>query len=267
MAELLRANIVAHLAFYRRSRLLLAFLILFAVLTALEAVPQLFVASGVQNFNMLREILGTLNFFLLLFAAGLGLFIISAHLRSRSLKMVFTKPCPPAVWLASAFLAAVIVAFLLDAVVLGGTTLVSVIWHIPVRGGLLFVAADTFAASVGLAAYLMLLSTLLHPAIAAILAIVFNADMFYEGLVWAQSSIRAGNHSAGLRVLERVFHGLYLSAPIMHPFGKETANIYVSLRVMHGEWKYLAYSLGYSLALSAFCYFIALSALQRRKHI
>jgi hypothetical protein len=72
MSELLRANIIAHLAFYRRSKLLLAFLILFALLTALQSVPQLFVSSGVQNFNTLREVFGTLNFFLLLFAAGLG---------------------------------------------------------------------------------------------------------------------------------------------------------------------------------------------------
>jgi ABC-type transport system involved in multi-copper enzyme maturation permease subunit len=267
MAELLRANVIAHLTFYRKSRLLLAFLILFAVLTGLECVPQLFVASGVQNFNSLREIYGTLNFFLLLFAAGLGLFVISSHLRSRSLKMVFTKPCPPAVWLVSAFSAAVIVAFLLNGVVLGGMTVLSMLWHIPIRSGLIFISADTFIASIGLAAYLMLLATVVHPAIAAILAIIFNGDMFYEGLVWAQSAIRAGNHSGGLHAFERVLHFLYLAAPIVHPFGKETGNIYVSLRVMHGEWKCLLYSLGYSLALAAFCYLVALSALQRKRHI
>jgi hypothetical protein len=99
------------------------------------------------------------------------------------------------------------------------------------------VAADTFVISIGLAAYLMLLATVLHPAIAAILAIILNADMFYEGFVWARSAIHAGNHSAGARVLEHFFHFLYLIAPILHPFSRNTANIYVSLRVMHGEWK------------------------------
>lgn len=267
MWELLKANLAAHLAFYRRSRLLLAFLLLFVLLTVLECVPQLFVPSGVQNFNTLREIFGTLNFFLQLFAAGLGLFIISSHLRSRSLKMIFTKPCPPALWLGSAFLSAVIVAFVLNAVVLSGMTVLSLFWHFPVRSGLIFVSADTFVASIGLAAYLMLLATVLHPAIAAIQAIVFNADMFYEGQLWALSAMHAGNHRSGLRVLERVFHVLYLAAPILRPFGRKTDNIYVSLRVMRGEWKYLLFSLGYSLALSAFCYFVALSALQRKRHI
>jgi len=267
MAELLRANIIAHLTFYRRSRLLIAFLILFVVLTALATVPQFFVDSGVQNFNKLQEIFGTINFFLKVFAAGLGLFIISAHLRSRNLKMVFTKPCPPWIWLGSAFLSAVLVALLLNTVVLGGVTALSLLWHLPVRAGLAFVAADTFVISIGLAAYLMLLATLVHPAIAAILAIIFNADMFYDGFVWARSAAQAGNHNAGLRVLEHMFHFLYLASPILHPFARKTANVYVSVRVMHGEWLYLLYSLGYALALSAFCCLLALSALQRKRHI
>jgi ABC-type transport system involved in multi-copper enzyme maturation permease subunit len=267
MSELLRANIAAHLAFYRRSRLLLAFLILFGVLTAMEFIPQLFVPSGVQNFNTLREVFNTLNFFLQLFAAGLGLFIVSAHLRNRSLKMVFTKPCPPAVWLLTAFFAAVIVALVLNAIVLGGITVLALLWHIPVRSGLIFVSVHTFISSVGLAAYLMLLATVMHPAIAAILAIIFNASLFYTGFLWSRSAIKAGNHSTGVHVLDRVFHLLYLAAPIFQPFDKETQNIHVSLRVMHGEWKYLLYSFGYALALSAFCYFVSLFSLQRQKHI
>jgi hypothetical protein len=134
--------------------------------------------------------------------------------------MVFTKPCPPAVWLVSTFLSAVIVALLLNVVVLGGMTVLSMLWHVPVRSGLIFVAADTFFASIGLAAYLMLLATLVHPAVAAIVAIIFNADMFYDGQLWAQSAIRAGNHNPGLRALERVFQFLYLAAPILRPFGR-----------------------------------------------
>jgi hypothetical protein len=44
-------------------------------------------------------------------------------------------------------------------------------------------------------------------------------------------------------------------------------NVNVALRVAHGEWKYLLYSFGYVLTLSAFCYFLALFALQRKRHI
>jgi len=133
--------------------------------------------------------------------------------------------------------------------------------------GLLFISVDTFVAFFGLIAYLMLLTMLVHPAIAVTLALIFNADLFYEAYVWAQATIRSGSSNWALRALERLFHYLYLLLPMVHPFGKKTENIYSSLRVLHGEWKYLLYSFGYALALSAFCYFLALFALQRKRHI
>ncbi len=267
MPELLRANVLANFAYYRRSRLLVAFMLVFLLLTGLSSLPALFTDSGVQSFNALQEIFSDLNGFLLLCAGSLGLFIISSHLRSRSLKMVFTKPCPPSLWLASAFLSAVAVSLLLNCVVLASAVVLSLGWHVPVRAGLVFVSVDTFIASVGIIAYLTLLASLVHPAIAVTFALVFNADMFYAAQVWTQGAIRSGNSSVALRALERLFHYLYLLLPMVHAFGKKTESIYRSLRVPHGEWKYLLYSFGYALALSAFCYFSALFALQRKRHI
>lgn len=267
MAELLRANIMAHFAYYRRSRLLLAFLLVFLLLTGLSSLPALFMNSGVQSFNSLHQIFEVLNVFLLFFAGGLGLFIISSHLRSRSLKMVFTKPCPPALWLVSAFLAAVTVSLLLHCIVFVSAAILSFAWHLPVRAGLLFVSVDTFVVSVGIIAYLMLLTTLVHPAIAATLALIFNADLFYGGYEWTQAVIRAGNSSLWLRILDRLFHYFYFILPMVYAFGQKTGNIYSSFRVMHGEWKYPLYSSGYVIVLAGFCYSLALLSLQRKKHI
>lgn len=267
MTELLKANILANLAYYRRSRLLLAFLLVFLALTGLSALPPIFVHSGVQTFNALRQILSVLNFFLIFLAGGLGLFLISSHLRNRSLKMVFTKPCSPALWLMSAFLSAVAVAFVLNCIVLAGAAVLSLFWHLPVRGGLLFVSADTFVASVGVIAYLMLLTMLVHPAIAVTLALVFNTSLFYGAQMWTQSVIRAGNSSKALYLLDRVFHYLYLLLPLVHAFDTKTESIHSTLRVVPGAWKYLLYSSGYVALLSAFCYLLALFALQKKKLI
>jgi ABC-type transport system involved in multi-copper enzyme maturation permease subunit len=267
MAELLRANILANFAYYRRSSLLLAFMLVFLLLTGLSSLPPLFMHSGVQSFDTLRHIFSVLNGFLLFFAGGLGLFIISSHLRSRSLKMVFTKPCSPALWLVSAFLSAVAVSLLLNSIVLGCAAALSLGWHLPVRAGLLFVSVDTFVASVGIIAYLMLLATLVHPAIAVTLALIFNAGLFLEFQQWAQVVIRSGNSSLALRALERLFHYIYLLIPMVYAFGKKTEPIYSSLRVVHSDWKYLLYSFGYVVVLAAFCYSLALFALQRKRHI
>jgi ABC-type transport system involved in multi-copper enzyme maturation permease subunit len=264
---LIKANFLANLAYFRRSKLLIAFLLVFVLLTCLEALPAVFSFSAVPRFNVLREIFSSTNRYLLIYAAGLGLFIMSSHLRSRSLKMVFTKPCPPAVWLFSAFLTAAFISLLLTLFVLGCSVVMSLVWHLPVRPGLVFVSLDTFVSSLGLIAYLMLLTTLAHPAIAIAFVLIFNADMFYSARYWALSQIRSGDTSMSLVVMERIFHALYMIVPMTHAFSEKTEGIYVSLRVMHGEWKYLPYSLAYVLVFSAFCYFITLFALQRRKHI
>lgn len=267
MTELLKANIWADVTFYRRSKLLLAFMVVFLLLTALQSLPPLFMNSGVQSFNSLQQIISDLNFFLLVLAAGMGLLIISSHLRNRSLKMVFTKPCPPELWLLSAYLSAAAMSLFLNLVVLGSGVVLSLLWHLPVRMGLVFVSAETFAVSLGLIAYLMLLATVMHPALAAIVAIIFNADLFYQFDVWTRAAIRSGSSSFALRMVERVFHSLYILLPIVYPFDKQTENIHTSLRVMHSQWKYLLFFFGYALALSAFCYCVALYALQRKNHI
>jgi hypothetical protein len=267
MSTLLRANIVADFAFYRRSRLLLAFALLCLLLTALGALPAIFSDSGVESFRTLQAIFSELNGMLLFLAGAIGLFVISSHLRSRCLKMVFTKPCPPSMWLGSAFLSAVLISLFLNCLILGGTVILSLIWHVPVRAALVFISADNFIVSVGIVAYLMLLATLLHPALAVTFILIFNAEMFYDFQVWTQGAIRAGNSSLYLRVLEKFFHFLYLLLPMFNPYGKEIEDIHSSMRVAHGEWKYLVYSIGYVLTLSAFCYLVALLAIRRKRHI
>jgi ABC-type transport system involved in multi-copper enzyme maturation permease subunit len=267
MSELIKANVAAGLTYFRRSKLLLAFMLIFLLLTGLQSLPPIFMNSGVQSFNSLRQVISTLEGFLLVLAAGMGLLIISSHLRNRSLKMVFTKPCRPALWLLSAFLSATLVSLFLNAVVLTGGIVLSLMWHLPVRFGLVFVSAQTFAISLGLISYLMLLATVMHPALAAIVALIFNADLFYEFQVWTLGAIRSGNNHWALKTLERVFHTFYIALPMLDPFDNKTENIHISLRVLSGEWKYLLFSFGYALALSAFCYCVSLYALQRRNHI
>lgn len=266
-SEMFWANVRADLTFYRRSRLLWAFTFLFLALMALFTIPAIFINSNATFFNSLHEIADWLTMLVITLSAGLGLFVISTHLRNRSLKMVFTKPCSPALWLASAMFSAAIACFFLTCVVFAGMSVLSLFWHLPVRTGLLYVSLDTFIAGLGVIAYMVLLGSLMHPAIAVAVVLIFNAEMFYNFDTWTLGTIRGGNHSWFLRMLEHFFHVLYLALPAFYAFGKKTTGVYQHLRVAPGEWKYLAYSLGYSLALAVFCYFVALLSLQRRRHI
>jgi ABC-type transport system involved in multi-copper enzyme maturation permease subunit len=265
MGELLYANTLTHLRYFRRSRLLVAFGLVFLLLASLESLPAVFSNSKVASFDSLKEIFLTFNEFLIFFAAGFGLMVMSSHLRNRSLKMVFTKPCPPPLWLGSALLACALVLLLLTGLVLVAALALSFWWHIPVRAGLVFISIDTFLAGVGMAAYFIFLTTLIHPAIAVALALVFNATLFYWLRMYFHAAYQVSHGSATLKFFEHLFHGLYLMAPMVHAFGTRTGIIYSSFRVPAHHWIYLVYSLGYILALATLCYLLALFFLQRKK--
>jgi ABC-type transport system involved in multi-copper enzyme maturation permease subunit len=265
MGELLRTNTLTHLVYFRRSRLLLAFGLVFLLLTLLGSLPAIFSNSKVASFDSLKQIFDTLNIFLVVFGAALGLLIMWSHLSNRSLKMVFTKPCPPALWLASTFLASALVSLLLSGVVLAGMLILSLVWHLPIRAGLVFISFDTFLAAVEMSAYFIFLDTFLHPAIAVAFALVFNASLFYWLRLWAHGAIATYGKSIMFRGMEHVFHFLYLLVPMTRPFESRTGAIYSSFRVHAHDWRYLLYSSGYTLTLSGLFFLLSLFFLQRKR--
>jgi hypothetical protein len=267
MNELLKVNLHAHFLYYRRSRLILAFALVFLLLTVLFALPAVFSPSRTEAFSAAKQIFTTLNMFLIAFSAGLGLFLISSHLRDRNLKMVFTKPCPPTIWLASTYLSAVAVSLLLNAAILACALVVSLLGHAKVQAGLAFISLDTFAASLGMIAYLMFLAMVIHPVIAVVFVLVFNPSTFYGMQIWTQAVINQGSKNTFLHVIERLFHYCYMALPMVHPFSRETQSIQESLHVAPGQWLYALYSLGYALSLTALSYCLSLFFLQRKKLI
>ena len=265
MGELLRVNTLTHLRYFRRSRLLLAFGLVFLLLASLGSLPAIFANSRVASFESLKDIFLTFNEFIIFFGAALGLLVMSSHLSNRSLKMVFTKPCPPPVWLGSALLASALVTLLLTGFVLFCAVALSFLWHVPVRAGLVFISLDTFLAAVGLAAYFIFLATIVHPAIAVAFALVFNASLFYWLRIYVHDALQAAGKGVVLKGLEHLFHFLYLMVPMTRAFESKTRAIYSSFRVPAHHWVYLLYSFGYTLALSALFYLLALFFLQRKR--
>jgi|HubBroStandDraft_6_1064221.scaffolds.fasta_scaffold11170_3 hypothetical protein len=264
---ILRANMAADFKFFRRSRLILAFVIVFVIITALSILPTLFGSSSFESFSTMQQIFAELRIFLLILCGGLGLFLVSFHLRDRSLKMVFTKPCSPANWLAGAMLSAAAVSFLLNALIFAVMVVLSYAWHLSVRPGLFFLAFESFVMSLVVISFMAMLASLIHPAVAVTVAIIFNGDLFYSFQQWAMESIAAGNKSLSMRVIEHIFHALYMFLPMYAPYSRHTDTVESTYRVELGQWKYLAFSLGYTLVFALFAYLIALLSLRRKRHI
>jgi hypothetical protein len=100
-----------------------------------------------------------------------------------------------------------VVSLLLTAGVLLSIIALSLWWHVPVRVGLLFLSLNSFLTSLIVVAYTLLLGTLVHPAVAVAVILIFNEATFFSAQEWAQAVIRSANGHAhlGIRILEKFF--------------------------------------------------------------
>lgn len=265
MSEMFWANVRAHGIYYRRSRIIMAFALILLVLAVLTAIPALLAGSRFQGFGVMRELFLSLNGLLIFFSAALGLLIVSSHLRARNLKMVFTKPCPPWLWLVSALAATAGVTLAIDGLILLIALVVSAVYRMPVQGGLIYIALATLFASIGMIAWLMLLAMVMHPAIAAAVAVIFGPWTFRSLDMLTSVRLSQGKGGLFLRSLRDLFHFCYMALPMVHAYRVELSRVASSLRVQAGAWRFIPYSLGYAAALAALCCCLALLRLRRKQ--
>src|SRR5687767_8951871 len=110
MRERLWLHVGSHLRLFRRSRIVLAVGLVIVGFWAIGVLPFMFGGTAGNRFNLLMRVseqLATLGWVL---SAGLGLFVTSTHLRNKSVQVILTRPGSPQIWLASVFLAALVVA-------------------------------------------------------------------------------------------------------------------------------------------------------------
>jgi hypothetical protein len=257
-------NVAVQLKFYRRNRLLLVIGLLFLLLFAVSVALSLTFGSTTGRFEIVRSVVSQLSGFSLAFLGGLALFSISSHLRNRSLKMVLTKPCPPEVWLGSVYLSAILIAVALYAAIAGLSTLLCLAWKIPVQTGFFFVAAQGLLGSLVVLFYLGFLSTLMHPVMAVLVALLLNESTFY-GLRFALlTAMRTTGGNLLLPVLEKATYLLYMVLPIFEPFAEKTEAVQSSLRATGADWRVLLEAAGYTLAAAGLFYCLSLLFLKRK---
>lgn len=266
----LGANVRAHLLFYRRNRLLVLIAILLAFVFLMTLVPSLLFRSSSQRFEIVKTIFETLNFFLFLFAAALGLLGVWSHLRDRSIKMVMTKPVPPELWLLSHFAAAGAVMIVLVAGNVLLTTGLFLLWDVPVQDGIVFLGLSSICRCLILFAYLTFLSVLMHPAVAGVVVLLLQQETFYQLALLTSSArefVEAGVYRA---LLGAIRHGLvfvYKVLPVYEPYPETVHRIGSSFRLADGDLSTLGLTLLYTLAIAGLFYLLAVAALRRRRFI
>jgi hypothetical protein len=197
---------------------------------------------------------------------GLGLFAVSAHLRERSVKLVLTKPCLPETWLASIFLAAILVTFAIYGFVALGAAALSWIWEIPWQSGFLLMAVESACQAVIQMAFLTCLAVAFHPVVAVLMALFFNEGAIYQLKFLLTGGIASGGDTPGLTLATVLCDTLYMVLPMISPFEKELDSVRMSLRATGGDWLTLLGVLGYTAFVTVFLFLLS-DYLLRRKNL
>jgi ABC-type transport system involved in multi-copper enzyme maturation permease subunit len=264
MPDLLFANVRALLRFYARSRLLLALALLMLVIFGLSLLPMVLFDTATSRFESLRQLSSMMDSFTFVFVPVMGLLAVSSHLRQRTLKMVVTKPCPPEAWLLGVFVSAGLVSLALHAAVAAVTAGLSVAWGVPYQTGFLHLAVEGFLESTVALAFLVALTTLLHPVVAVIVILFFSDAIFYQ-LEVMLAGAQAANWRGGLLPVQALLDVVYTLLPLYDPLGDRGDALRQTMRPEAGDWLRLLLSAGYTIVTAAFFFALSSWALRRRR--
>lgn len=264
MREQVWLHLGVDLKFFRRNRLLVAVSAVFFGMTALSLLGSIVFQSTTGHFETIRAIAQGLNGFTRVLSAALGLFLVSTHLRNRSLKMVVTKPASPEVWLGSGLLSALLVAAALHLLTWVVSVGLSLVWKVPLQAGFGFLAIDSFLGATILLAYLTCLAVFLHPVVAVLVVLVLNEGTFYGLMFMLDAAIRGLGANAFFAALREVFRAVYMVLPMTSPLAERSQEVMESLRVAPGDWTTLLMRAGYALVVLAFFYMLSVVGIRRR---
>jgi hypothetical protein len=264
MGERLWLHVGSHLRFYRRSRIVLGVGLVVLAIWALGILPVFFEGTAANRFNQLQQLsqqLSSLGWFL---SAGLGLYVTSSHLRSRSVQVILTRPGSPQVWLASIFVSALLVAAGTQAIGAVVTFLLSLAWDVPYQIGFLYLAIDGVFEAAIVVAFLTALGAIVHPVVAVLLAGLFNEGTF--GALRFGTSLMAEQGLGGsvVAAIRTVVVAIHEALPMLDPFAKQPGGVPRSLRVNAADWGYLAATALYAAVVITICFLLSDLALRRR---
>ena len=259
-----RLHVWAHLKFYLRNRLVLGLVAAGAALWAMGLVGFWMFDSSGGRFGRLKYLDSQMHGLVWFYGALLALVAMWSHLRDRSTRLVFTRPTPPEVWLASVFGSAMAVAVAAHALTAVVTFALSLVWDIPYQSGFAWAALDSIFESVIVISLMAALGVGVHPVIAGFVVFFFSDQMMYQLYMMFASSEVAGDAAAWITTGKWVTRSIYTLMPMLDPFASQTADVSASLRVSAANWGYLGATAAYAALISTFSFFLASFTLRRK---
>ena len=270
MNNALKANVVTHLRFCARNRLVLVFGLLVAGITTLSVLPSFFILSKNSRFDIVLSLFSTIGGFMTGLLGLIALLLVWYHRNQRCVKLVFTKPCTPETWVLSHYLTGMVLYLGGIAFTLVLTVGLMGVWDLPWQWGLLPAVLWQFLGVASLFSGLLMLSTVMHPILALFVLLVFSDRLFYQLVVLC----RAGAESAGtlgagtlLYGLEKLCLGLYLILPGGHLFGERLSRLTTGFRMPAEDGLYLLGDTAYTALFVLLMYMLTVLALKKQRQV
>jgi ABC-type transport system involved in multi-copper enzyme maturation permease subunit len=262
------ASVRTNFVFYRRSRVLVLVAIVVALTLGISLISVTLTSS--KQFDLLRSLVSLVEGFCFVFSALLGLLSVSQHVRSRSVKLVLTRPFPLGGWVLSHVVSGAIFIAVMHLFILIGATVLFMVWDLPFQSGLLVEVGVSAFACLTVFTFMMLLSTVVHPLVAAVVAIVFNPASVQGILTMIEVPRRSAESALGgffYDLLAWLFTGVYYLLPEYYPFSEGLQTVFNTYRVSLFDTPYLILSAMYTPIVAALCLLLSIVVLERKRLI
>jgi ABC-type transport system involved in multi-copper enzyme maturation permease subunit len=261
------ASVHTNLVFYRRNRLLVLAGLVVLLALVISIISSGFTAS--DHFDLIQGLVSMIEGFTFVFTAILGLVAVSHHVRTRSVKLVLTRPFSLGGWVLSHFASAVLVVLVLHLVILIVAVILFFAWDLPFQWGLLVDIASSVLTCLTVFVFMQLLSTLVHPAVGAVIAVIFNPSSVHAMLTMIEAPRRFASSDIGAvfyQVLSWLLTGLYYLLPEYMPFGRDLQTVFATYRVTRFDLPYIVLTVLYT-TLTVSLYLMLTTVVLRRKRL
>lgn len=250
-------NTLINFKFFRRNHMLLGIVSIFLFYVLLLMI---------QNFSRdsLSLFVTQMVFVNYIISCVMAVMLISEHLKSRCIKMVLTKPCPPEAWVGAIFMSIIIISATITIATIIYTVIYFSIGKIEFRSEFICFIIYMFFSSLVAVSFLATLAFLFSPVISVMIAIFFNPAWISGFYSMMATSILHGTGNLFEIILTPLFFLIYIASPIYGGFIDPSKFLSKTNLIAGSDWVVLGLYAIYAILFSILMFLISVFILRKR---
>lgn len=268
LADQLKTNLIVNFKFYLRYKVITFIGIFFIFLLAIALIPTFLILNPMEKLKNITFLFSEMNVFFKILVGIISLIAIYYHINLKCLKVIFTKPFSPELWILSHFLSIYFVSFILYSFLFLVCSILATIWALPIHTVLLLLVLVEFSKSLIVISGCSFLSALTHPILSGFLLLGIN--IFNGLIITVDTAMKYTKNillSHFLKGIKYCFEFIYFLIPSFNPYSQELAKVFYSFKFNSQEYQYIALILLYSIVINCLFYFLSLYVFRKKKYL